>query len=99
MTDKTVANTILQQLGGNKFIVMTGAKGFITGGSDLGFRIGRNSSGFNFIRIVLNAMDTYDVEFIRIRKFEVAETKKVDGLYCDDLQRVFTETTGMDTHL
>ena len=31
----TIANTILEQLGGNKFIAMTGAKNFLSNGSTL----------------------------------------------------------------
>ena len=38
-TDLTVANTILQQLGGNKFRVMTGAKNFVGSNDALTFRL------------------------------------------------------------
>ena len=31
----TIANTILEQLGGNKFIAMTGAKNFVSDGNTL----------------------------------------------------------------
>lgn len=99
MTDLTVANTILAQLGGNKFRAMTGSKNFVGGENTLSFRIGRNAKSINAVRITLTAGDDYTVEFLRIRKTEVKVSTKVEGVYFDRLQAVFTENTGMDTHL
>ena len=65
MTNKEIANTILQQLGGNKFIVMTGAKNFIVIENGLEFSIGRNGSQANTVRIVLDWDDTYSMSFIK----------------------------------
>ena len=62
-TDMTVAKTILEQLGGNKFRVMTGAKNFGARDNSLSMRIGRNSSNTNYLKITLNSMDTYDKKF------------------------------------
>jgi len=39
MVDLTVANTILEQLGGRKFIAMTGARNFVGDFSGLSFRL------------------------------------------------------------
>ena len=65
--NQEVANTILQQLGGNKFIVMTGAKQFVAIERGIRFRIGRNATRTNMMRITLRGDDTYKMEFIYIR--------------------------------
>lgn len=64
--NQQIANTILRQLGGNRFLVMTGAKQLVAIENGLRFRIGRNDSKANMVRIVLKADDTYKMEFIKI---------------------------------
>lgn len=91
-TDMTVANEILRQLGGRRFIVMTGARDFTGTANTLTFRIARY-----FVRITLTALDLYDVELISIRTLKV--TKSENGIYNDMLQAAFTRLTGLDTHL
>jgi len=99
MTDMTVAQTILAQLGGNKFIAMTGAKGFVGGADYLMFTIPKAKNGINKVRIKLNANDLYDVEYGRIRKLEYKVIEADAGIYDDMLQVCFTKATGLDTHL
>ena len=108
-----IAKTIYEQLGGNGFAFITGAKNFIgnKGENWLSFRIGRNGSKANYVKITLSPMDTYTVEFKRItmprlsRKTwtysEYKETliEKREGVYCDQLQDVFTEVTGLVTRM
>lgn len=101
----SVAKTILEQLGGNKFIVMTGAKDLTDTGKGLLFRIGRNSAHINKVLVEYNeGQDLYTMVFYWVCKsktkgFEVKEVKKLDGLYCDQLQELFTSITGMYTRL
>lgn len=102
--DTTVAKTILQQLGGNKFIVMTGAKNFIAGNNnDLTFRLpgggGFCKNGINAVRIALTPADEYDLTFWRVRGKYCKVIEEVKGIYVDQLQEVFTRVTGLDTHL
>lgn len=92
-----VSSTILNQLGGNKFRVMTGAKGFIYGANYLAFRIPFPS--INEVRITLNALDLYDIEFRRVRGAKITLVKSYDNVYADQLQSVFSEATGLATHL
>lgn len=97
-----VADIILQQIGGNKFIVMTGAKNFLSHNNQaLSFQLPSRfaKQGINYVKITLNDSDTYDMEFGKRwgRKYDVINT--VDGVYCDMLQSIFTEVTGLDTHL
>ena len=98
-----VANTILEQLGGRRFRVMTGAKDFVGGENSLMFRLPSTphfvKDGINKVRITLEPSDTYKIEFFKIRgvKFKtVAETRDI---YFDQLQEVFTRHTGLTTRL
>ena len=92
--------TILQQLGGNKFIAMTGAKNLGTSTKkDLSFSIGRNSKGVTHVIIKLTSMDLYDMEFINMRGPKRKVIKKVKGVYADMLQKIFTKYTGLRTRL
>lgn len=95
------AETILQQLGGRKFIAMTGAKNFVKSDKDkyIIFQIGRNKTSANFVKIALNSMDLYDMEFIQMRAGNKKILKAYNGVYNDMLQDIFTEFTGMYTHL
>jgi len=103
-----LAKTVLQQLGGNKFIAMTGAKNFWVDNKNfwvdnnykkMGFKIGRNSKSISHVVISLNSKDLYNMEFVRMRKNQVKIVSKANDVYADQLQGVFTEHTGMDTHL
>lgn len=94
-----VANTILAQLGGNKFIAMTGAKMFVGSEKGLTFRIGRNDAGINCVRITLTAMDDYQVEFLKVSTKKVSSVAFAEGVYADNLQEVFTRKTGLETRL
>ena len=107
----TVANTILEQLGGNKFITMTGAKNFVADGTTLHMTLPKNRSKANRLFITLDETDTYTMYFFkftvgRFHKKTFAwipdkqeEIKKVSGVYADMLQEIFTSITGMYTHL
>ena len=66
--NKQIANTILSQLGGHKFIVMTGAKNFVAIENGIRFNIGQNGSKANMVKVVLDWDDTYTMQFIKIGK-------------------------------
>tara|TARA_R100000008_G_C3525575_1_gene136405 strand:- start:447 stop:758 length:312 start_codon:yes stop_codon:yes gene_type:complete len=100
MSDMTVAKTILEQLGGNKFRVMTGAKNFMGFTDGLAMKIGRNSSNSNYLKITLNSMDTYDMEFAKVTRMgEKKSVTEYNNIYCDMLTDQFTSHTGMYTSL
>ena len=103
MSDLMVANTILSQLGGRRFMVMTGAKHMVAVEDGLSFRLpgggGFCRHGINAVRVTLNSMDLYDVDFIRIRGTTLKTVERREGLYGDSLQPVFTEVTGLNTRL
>ena len=79
---------------------MTGAKNFAVGPKGMGFKIGRNSKGVNYIRIDLDrGRDLYNMEFIQMRGGNLKIKSKVKGVYNDQLQKMFTKHTGMYTSL
>ena len=95
------AETLLQQLGGRKFIAMTGAKDLMVDreNKSLHMKIGRNSKGINHLKITYMPDDTYTMDFGRIRKLDYKVVRSVKGVYAEALQDVFTEVTGMYTSL
>ena len=75
MDHLTIARTILTQLGGNKFIAMTGARGFsshdaMTGakGPALSFQLPSRfaKGGINYVKVYLTPADTYSVAFYKV---------------------------------
>jgi len=107
----TVAQTILDQLGGNKFAVMTGSKNFIADGYTLKMKLAGNKSKANCLSITLNSLDLYDMEFTKYTapkfnantgefKGEKIETVAAyNGVMFDQLQGLFAQTTGLYTRL
>ena len=106
-TKMVVATTILQQLGGNKFIAMTGAKRFYGDENSLSFALiktpGFAKKGINFVKITLMPDDTYKMEFNKIiwgNGFPtIKPIQEYTDVYWDQLQELFTEATGLYTHL
>lgn len=100
--NRQIASTILEQMGGNRLRVMTGAKNFLALDRGLSFRIpgkGFAKQNINHIRIMLNGNDLYDVTFQVIRGTTVKTVAEVSDVFCEDLQRIFRHHTGLDTHL
>lgn len=102
-TDMTVANTILNQLGARRFQVMTGAKNFIGETNALSFKLpgggGFCKDGINFVKITLNAGDTYDILFLRTRGTAIKTVADLKDIYADQLRDVFTDKTGLAVSL
>lgn len=95
-----VAQTIFEQLGGNRFAAMTGAKHFVRGPNWLQFSIGRGAfNGINRIKITLDVFDTYTMEFFKRRGTDCKRISIIHGIYADRLQARFTAETDFDTHL
>lgn len=97
----SVAETILHQLGGRRFIAMTGAKNFVTSPDSLFFALPANFAkhGINKVRITLNCRDLYDIEFAKMRGLKYTVIATLSDVYAENLRDVFTDATGLDTHL
>ena len=98
---KQIAATILAQLGGRRFIVMTGAKNLMSTEYGLSFRLPSRFArdGINYVRIQLTAMDDYAVEFGKVWGTSYKVIHTIAGVYCDNLRDVFTNATGLDCTL
>jgi hypothetical protein len=92
-----VANTIYGQLGGARFIAMTGARDFLPGEYSLAFNL--PTSKFNntvrCVSIMLDANDTYTMRFLGTKGFDLIELHRVSDVYCDKLQATFTQYTNL----
>ena len=100
------AATTLYQLGGHRFVAMTGAKDFgHNPDGSLQFRIGRNATSANRVKITLDRNDTYTVVFTKIsfskKTFETKEKviNEIAGIYSPQLKTHFENVTGLYTSL
>jgi hypothetical protein len=103
---RETAQTILQQLGGNRFLAMTGARnitfGVLDGGNvavNMQLPGARDHKGqaVNRLRITLDASDTYTVQTFYARGMALRPVDDRCNVYCDQLQDVFTRLTGLYT--
>jgi hypothetical protein len=95
-----IANIIYNQLGANRFAMMTGAKNFVAGDNFLMFSIGKNQSVYNKVRITLTPDDLYDLEFFKMNRLgDISKTQKFEGVYAEQLQDLFTQVTGLYTSM
>ena len=99
---RTVAETILAQLGGRRFIAMTGAKSFIdpgNGGLMFALPSGTTKNKANRVQVFLTPRDTYRVAFTAYRAGNSKPVSEFDDVYCTDLANLFTAETGLYTTL
>jgi hypothetical protein len=103
MNNNNIAETILNQIGGNQFIAMTGSSHFASTGNGLRMKLSRNKSGANYLFIELNGRDLYNMKFssIRSKNWEIVSKTKFDiqDVYADQMFRIFEQITGLYTKL
>ena len=93
-----VGKTILQQLGGQRFITMTGARNFIAHEDGLSFRL-PNSQGRKLLQDHAHPGGSLHNEVHPHPWIESDESSSLTDLDAEDLQSTFTRSTGLDTHL
>ena len=105
-----IAQTILMQLGGRRFVAFTGSKQFTDMGNGLRMNLARNKTSANRLDIIYDGdTDLYNLRFYRKtfskktfskKTFEVKvkDIAKYEGIYFDMIQSLFTEVTGLRTH-
>ena len=92
--NKKIASTIINQFGGfGKLKAMTGAYNFVAVENGISFRIKNRSA--NYIKIILNAKDLYNVEIGRINgtNYKVILNKK--DVYAENIKGLIEKETGM----
>jgi len=91
-----IANTIFQQLGGNRFVVMTGARSVSREGATLIVKLptpaGLRAFGFN---VTLNPMDLYNVTFVRLTRAWDVQRNTIENIYADQLKSIIETETGL----
>lgn len=93
----TTATQILQQLGGRKFIAMTGATCY-GDGNTLTVKF-KGSKVANIMDVTLEENDLYSVHICKFRGMDMKTVKKETGVYCDMLTPMFEQVTGLRTSL
>lgn len=100
---KMIAATIFKQLGGGRFRAMTGARELFAhneGSGGCSFKLPRIPGvKINYVKIILNANDLYDVTFGRIFKDEYKVISEFKDVYNDQLIGLFEDETGLATSL
>lgn len=93
------AQIILSQIGGNRFVAMTGAKNLASSPDALHFKLPSNfaRNGINSVRVTLASDDTYTIDYFKIRGTTIKNMAKSVGIFSDMLQKDFTNTTGLNT--
>lgn len=96
MSNIAVATEIMNQLGGRKFIAMTGCKNFVYDDRSLIMKLGRNQSKAKYLKITLTPGDVYLMQFMKI---DGSTVKEINMVYNDMLVNVFESETGLVTKL
>jgi len=103
MINAEQANLIFKQLtlseaGTNRLKVMVGGKNFTFSGEDnyAAFRFtAKAKNKANYMKITLNGMDLYDVEFGYIRAGKYTTRSEIKDMYFDNLKEYFENETGL----
>lgn len=110
---KEIMLALYEQLGRHRFVVMTGSKftGYMeneSGDLQQVIKLSKNKSGADKLIITYEeGKDTYSMKFIKSPKlnkktFSFSEAKEAffsSDIYAEQLQEVFTQVTGLYTHL
>ena len=106
-----VTNTIFSQMGGYRFMRMTGAHSYVRARDERGdcylqFKLPRNMSkdGINLVRITLTPLDVYKLTFSRVshdheKGLHAVPVCEHDLIYADALEDILGEVTGLATRL
>ena len=88
----------LSSNGMGRLKAMVGAKNFVVHDnySGISFKFANKGAGRpNYIKITLNAADTYNVEFGRVWGMDYKVIEKLEGVYNDQLKELFEKATGL----
>ena len=101
---KATSATILKQLGGGKFLAMTGAKNIVygkdkaTGREYLNLQLPTRGKKPNNVKIIYDKkLDLYHIEYYKfsMRKLEIKKIKIVEDLDVQGMRDSFESTTGL----
>ena len=94
MDNQQIPKIIVKQLGGkNRLQAMIGAYNFLYSSEDttwISFKF-KGSKKFNYIKITLNAMDLYDIEFRKIWGMKITKTQTINNVYNDQMKHIIEQ--------
>jgi hypothetical protein len=95
-----IAQTILNQLGSQKFLSMTGAKNLVRLKNGLQFDLpGRMTKNhINKVAITLEN-DEYTIITYKLRGVDLRPVDTKNGIQASQLKQIFSQLTGLETHL
>lgn len=95
--DPQIALTILEQLGGRLFLMLTGSTGLVDSGRGLQLKIGSNAKRVTHMRIDLADDDTYSIKFYRVTKrgLDITVLSEMEMINAEQLKDIFEEATGL----
>jgi hypothetical protein len=91
----TVPQIIFDHLGGKNFMIQIGATDIREGISTLSFKLKKNLNNISYIIITLNEVNKYDVDFLKVKNYEVKILKELYNIHSGDLQKRISEETGI----
>lgn len=97
-TTLDVAKIIANQIG-HKALYMIGAKSLAGGSNYLQFRIMRNASKINLVKIELTSDDLYNITYYSVRGIDFKVVTVDEGYYADMLTASIRNATGLNTSL
>ena len=101
---RIVAETIADQMGGlsrlNMFLGLKAAQTVtpvpgILGGLVLKWKVKGAKDGINVLKVTLNGLDLYDLEFSRQWGSSFKVKRVINNVYCDQLIDMFESTTNL----
>jgi hypothetical protein len=87
VTGLTVAQTILAQLGGENFVIASGANALSACADGLAFNLRRNPNRVTHVRVTVTRDGLYDMTFFTIGK----GPQSYDGIHREMLQEVLRD--------
>ncbi len=96
--DNNIGQTILSQLGGGRFLAMTGAKPLLL---ENGLQVKMTIGKLSCVTVELDgATDTYTVQGFKGRGINIKPVgEPFTDVYADNLRRLFTGMTGLEVML
>lgn len=90
-----IGNTILEQMGGRRLSAMLGVKQYYDIRNGVGIKWpNRQRSKGNYVEIVLNGKDLYDMTFFNVSRSGKKRVAQFNDLFAESLVRVFEDHTG-----
>lgn len=95
-----VAQTILDQLGGGRFITMTGARELVGTPNALRFRLPANLTVNRCTHMEVRLVDDlYDLCLFKVIRGAAEVHEARSGVHVEQLRETFTRMTGLETSL